>query len=320
MSKLLRKITVFLACGTWAVPLPAQPTSEPSHVMITNALISIPIPPAPPPLKSPVELFRDLLAMTPAERNKFLEGRSAENRKLILEKIREYQAMTPEQRELRLTVTELRWYLLPLLKTEATNRNQRLASMPVEMRKLVEDRLRIWEIMPPPFQKEVLQNESLARLFSDIAAGAVVWTNSSPEARTNLAKWLSIPEDKRREISQSFLTFFGLTSYEQEKVLRRLSPQERHQIEKTLETYNGLTPAQRARCIRSFKQFSDFTSEERKDFLKKAQEWEKIPPSARQSFRKVVDEVSMLPPFVVMRPPMPPVTRPSRGFETVTNN
>src|ERR1700690_2703490 len=61
---------------------------------------------AAPLMKSPVELFRQLLAMKPAEREKFLAERPADKRVGLLQKIQEYEAMKPEERELSLGATE----------------------------------------------------------------------------------------------------------------------------------------------------------------------------------------------------------------------
>ena len=66
-------------------------------------------------LKSPVDSFRALLVMPTAERHQFVATRNTNTQERLVEKIREYQALTPEERELRLTATELRWYLLPLM-------------------------------------------------------------------------------------------------------------------------------------------------------------------------------------------------------------
>ena len=72
--------------------------------------------------RSPVEFFRELLAMNFAERSKALADRPPETRKQILSKVREYEAMKPNARELRLRATELRWYMLRLMRISPTNR------------------------------------------------------------------------------------------------------------------------------------------------------------------------------------------------------
>jgi len=57
--------------------------------------------------------------MSPAERNHSLTNRTPEARARILAKVREYQVLGPDERELRLRATELRWYLTPLLRGHA---------------------------------------------------------------------------------------------------------------------------------------------------------------------------------------------------------
>ena len=63
-----------------------------------------PVPPV-PTMKSPVDSFRTLLVMPAADRKAHLATRTAEVQQKIVDKIREYQALTPEERELRLKIT-----------------------------------------------------------------------------------------------------------------------------------------------------------------------------------------------------------------------
>ena len=110
------------------VPVRAQiPVSPPTapQTASTNAT------PTEPPLfpgKSPVTLFRELLAVSTVERNRLLADRLPENRKRILAKVREYESLKPDVRELRLQVTELRWYLFPLMTIAPTTRTGRSTS------------------------------------------------------------------------------------------------------------------------------------------------------------------------------------------------
>ena len=107
----------FLVLST---PLSAQDASKPPLPSNAPAFIA---PPAPlPTLSSPVEVFRRLLAMTPAEQKQFVAGREPEQQRRILAKLREYESLRPNQRELRLRATELQWYLTPLLSVPSANR------------------------------------------------------------------------------------------------------------------------------------------------------------------------------------------------------
>src|SRR5213592_4804328 len=77
------------------------------------------LPPMPPPM--PQINFRELLAMTPAEREKILVTRSEQQRQVLVEKLREYESLSPVEREARLCSVQLRAYLRPLLTTPAGN-------------------------------------------------------------------------------------------------------------------------------------------------------------------------------------------------------
>src|SRR5258708_38591687 len=97
-------------------PLVAQtPANPPPSATLSNRTLVQASPPPMPSAKSPVDFFRDLLAMNQEERNKFLADRPPESQKLILAKLREYESLEPDQRELRLKATDLRFYLRPLL-------------------------------------------------------------------------------------------------------------------------------------------------------------------------------------------------------------
>ncbi|MCX6895643.1 MAG: hypothetical protein NTZ16_09140, partial [Verrucomicrobia bacterium] len=113
-----RRSWLWLLAGFAAGQLCAQPAPK--------------LPPVPPPMpgaQSPVDIFRKLLAQSPAEQKQFLADRSPETQRRILAKLREYESLKPDQRELRLRATELRWYLLPLLNAPATNRAMQLAAV-----------------------------------------------------------------------------------------------------------------------------------------------------------------------------------------------
>ena len=131
---------------------------------VTNTVPQLP--PAAGSLRSPVELFRELLAMNPGERNQALSNRPPENRKLILAKVREYESLDPNQRELRLQATDLRWYLWPLMNSSATNRSEQVAHIPEGMRELIRVRLEAWDNLSNGVQRELVTNEATLRFFT----------------------------------------------------------------------------------------------------------------------------------------------------------
>ena len=284
-----------------------------------------------PPLpKPPVELFRALLAMPPGELHQWLASRSPEAQKSILAKVREYEAMSPDQRELRLRVTELRWYLLPLLSAPATNRTERLELVPSDLRKLVEDRLAQWDKLSGEAQKQVLENESTVQFYFEWAAStpahrAETMTNIAPAMRQNLEsglqRWRSLAPEQRQEVVNRVREFFDVTPAEKKTILDTLSEPERIQIEKTLQTFAGLTPAQRIQCLNSFQKFASLSPEERRQFLMNAERWKLLTPAERQSWRSLVSNLSNQPPLPpgLSSPPLPPPMH-MRGASNTSNS
>lgn len=311
-----------LAC----TPLHAQPlTNSPArHV----SAVATPL--APPAIesrlaKSPVAFFRELLAMNLAERQKALADRAPENRKQILAKVREYESLKPNVREMRLQVTELRWYLWPLMNMAPENRAGRLEQIPAAQRGPIEDRLREWDKLPVEVQKQLLDNEATVRYFTELQDNPRRLTNSiSPAAQAKLQKgirqWQSLSEEQRQQIASRFRQFFDLTHDEKEQALNTLSEPERLQIQKTLQAFGQLPQGQRALCIRSFEKFASLSLVERQQFLKNAARWKLMTPEERQSWRELVSRVPMMPPDASTAPiPRPPAAHGHPGTTVATN-
>ena len=287
MSSSDRTIFVLaLAMAFLCTPLLAQPATSGS----TN--------------KSPVALFRDLLAMTPAEREQAIANRPPGTQKRILEKLNEYELLPPDLRDLRLRETELRWCLRPLMDQPRANRTNLLAQVPQELRGEVENRLQIWDLLPPPLQDEWRDKDLIASYFAQMRS-------TSPEQVTNLLKlipperravlekglgrWQAMSEDERQKALAGFNKIFELTPEEREKTLDTVSDEERKQMEQTLAAYEHLTPQQRAQCINSFEKFAKMSIVERQQFLKNAERWREMTPEERQKWRQLVTVAPMIP-------------------------
>jgi hypothetical protein len=295
--------------------------SNPDRIRSSRPAPEVPIPPT---IKSPVVFFRELLAMTPSERVIALSNRPAENRKLILAKIREYRSLSENERELRLKATELEWYLVPLMKAPATNRAARLAVVPDEYQKMIQARLNQWDLLPDGVKKELLDQRESLRLYVQMTSGSPVHTNSAvpqrPKVEEDLKRIQQMTEADRQKLISLFNQYFDLSDHEKQRALRTLSAAEQEQIRKSLAKYENLTAAQRAQCIRSFGEFSKMSYVERQQFLKNAERWIVMTPDQRQAWRDVVEKVSVTPPPFAA-PPRPPGLVPTsdRKADLTTN-
>lgn len=265
------------------------------------------MPPVPPVaiVRSPVETFRALLVMPAADRKAQLAARPPEVRQRLLDKIREYQSLSPEERDLRLKATELQWYLKQLLTEPATNRGAQLESVPENLRDMVAVRLKQWDALPPGLQQLMLTNQAGPEYFVQHSA-----TNFPPYP----------PGFIGNRLVERYNRLFELTAEEKEKVLATLSDAEQRQMEKTLQAYQQLTAPQRAQCVRSFAKFAAFNAAERREFTKNAERWAQMMPAERQAWREVVSTAPMLPPLpelTIQRPPVPPDLKKSqKAFTT----
>ena len=260
------------------------------------------LPPLPPVVLSPVDFFRQLLAMSPAERNQSLTNRAPEARARILAKVREYQALGPDERELRLRATELRWYLMPLLRSPPGERAAQLAQVPPDLRELAQTRLTQWDLLPPPLQQEFLANDKTLHYFAQVE------TTNAPA------------NPDHQKIAEQFNQFFEFTPAEKQQTLGTLSEAERAQMEKTLQSFEQLPPEQRRQCVRNYAKFAGMSGTERAEFLKNAENWTKMSPQERQTWRDLVAHVPLWPPLPPpVMPPLPDVTPKVHRANVATN-
>lgn len=275
----MSRLPQFLFCLalTAVISVSAQ-KSPPPKGRISSASSAV-VPPA-PQSKSPVNYFRRLLAMSPAERINSLTNRSPETRARILDKVSEYEALGPDERELRLRATELRWYLLPLLRLPPEKREAQLAQVPKDLRELVQARLEQWKILPPTLQEEFLANDRTLHYFA-------LLPSAHPPAATS----------RQQKIAEQFNQFFELTAEEKEQTLNTLSEAERAQMQKTLQSFEKLPAQQRFLCVHNYAKFASMSAAEQAEFLKNAESWSKMSPQERQTWRDLVENVPLWPPL-----------------------
>ena len=241
----------------------------------------------PVPALSPVAFFRKLLAMNAVERSQTLATRPPGAREKLQAKIREYLAMNPDERELRLQATELRWYVAPLMQLPADQRADRLKQIPDQWRDTVQSRLQQWDALPSALRQELLTNDQALHYVSQVGT-------NSPAGPA---------EGHAAQLAAQFDRYFELTPEEKQRALNTLSPIERAQMQKTLQTFEKLPPAQRLRCLRNYATFAGMTPAERAEFLRNADEWSRMSPAQRQAWRDLVAQAPLVP---VPRPSAPP--------------
>ena len=261
--------------------------------------------------RSPVDSFRELLAMAPAERKAALADRPPEIQRQILAKIREYTALRPNERDLRLEVTELYYYLWPLMKTPATNRATQLASVPERERPKVEARLHEWDKLPASKQQELLTNALAVRYFIELQTQPplpVLAPARAEKLELGIRQWQTLPPDRRQQITARFNQIFSLTDNEKQRTLNTLSEPERRLIEKTLKKFARLTSAEREDYLVCVDKFARLSPEERQQFMKKAERWNALSSDERQEWREVLENLPH-------PPPLPPGVFPPRPDE-----
>ena len=315
-ARILFAVVACLCLG-WVsgVPVLAQTTNRvPSKVAAPE------VPPEAVLVKSPVAIFRELLNMEPAKRTKALANRPEETRRRILAKIREYQSLKPDERELRLKVTELGYYLRPLMRTPATNRTAQLELIPAGYRELVQVRLEKWDRLAPEAQKKLLENEAAIRTLTEVtnATSTNVLRVRNFMLQKTIENWNRLSEKERQELSENFDYFFQLKPAERQKAIQILSREEQEQIAVTLKKFKGLTPDQRAQCVQSFERLAAMSPAERKQFFKNAERWELMTPKEREDWRALVETAPLLPPTIAFPPEPQTVSMPHK--RTIVTN
>jgi len=264
---------------------------------------------------TPVAYFRGLLGMTPAERQRVLADKSAVERDQVLAKVREYQELPHEVREQRLLQTELRWYLLALLRLDAAQRQERLKEISPLYQPMIMSQLAQWDRLPADMRKALLEKESFLRNY-------VQWQDHSTSTQDDLLaklpteqrerwaeelnRWQGLPNGRREELCAAFRRFFYSTVAERKETIQSLSEAERRQMEQSLQSYANLPLGLQRQCVESFSKFAEMSADEQNQFLHNAAKWEMMTEHERQLWRTLVNRL----------PPMPPGFNRSEGPPT----
>ena len=261
-----------------------------------------------------IDTFRQLLAMDRAGREKALAEKPEHTRNYLAGKLREYDALTPDERELRLHLSQLRYYMLPLMKPGLTNRAERMEAIPTDDRKLIEARLAQWDRLTADLQKEVLENEWLMQTVLRFESSSPAQQKELMEAmsrdrrrrlESDLAKWHALPADKQSRMVKNFNQFFELSDKEKSRIIATVPQSQRRQMEQTIHAFEQLPAAQRTLCMKSLQRFATMTQQQQLDFFSNAERWARLTEAERETVRKLLMEFPPLPPGLGT-PPLPP--------------
>lgn len=272
-------------------------------------------PPLPPPVnpplpKSPVDQFRELLAATPEQRDEYLARKKPAAAELIRTHLKEFDVLSPNERELRLRVLQLHQHLVPLMQLPPAERGALMAVVPKEDRVLLEDRLKAWDALPESARQVLLADKRSLNQFIQLQKASVTSSAPFPGAlaeadrkafEAQFQQWLALPEDIRAKTTREFEQFFELSPTERDKTLRRLSDVERRQMSETLRMFASLPVEQRERCLGAFRRFSGMNAQERAEFLSNAARWRELDPDERAAWRRLVQVLSK----PSLSPPLP---------------
>lgn len=281
------------------------------------------VPPLPPPPKSPIQFFRELLGASAAGRDKLLEDKSSEHRLVIQKSLRVYDVLAADEREVRLRTMELRYHFNFVLRGPATNRAERVKTLPDLYRQPVTDRLAYWDKLSPDVQKQLLEYELVLRISGTRTNVPITGLSA------NMYQWQSLPESRRRQIEVSFARIFEMTEAERAAAIdaaaRQFTPAEREQMEGAMKVFRALPRDQRDRALGGFQRFTQLSAEEKRQFFRSAELWEKMSPAERQKWRELVAKLPPMPPVPPgfgdpPLPPMPPLPSPTRAPAVATNH
>lgn len=265
---------------------------------------------------APMEYFRALLGMNPAQRERALARKSPADRALILAKIQEYEALPKSVREARLCQTELHWELGKLMEVPAERRASLLQEVSPLYQPMILGRLKEWDQVPPATRKALLERRGFIDVYlrmqdSPEAAQQGILDSLPKERRAHWAeemdRWQALPEEERTELCAHFERFCLMSDPDRRQTVHALSTDEQRQMEEALRTFDNLAPALRDLCIRSFGKFATMAPAERTQFLQNAARWTAMTSEERELWRNLVHTLPPMPPMPKnLMPPMPP--------------
>lgn len=295
----IRKITcLFFILTVWGVcrwqGALAQRTND---ISSSNNLSQSPrsVTPPMPQATSPVQFFRELLQMNEAEREAALASRSEESRRLILAKIREYEALPENVREERLRVTHLRYFLLPLMRISPEKRGPILEAIPEKDLPLIQRRLAQWDRLSPEMRDEILDHPTAFNWFlrreeptPPYPARAADVSQIDPRLSRNIVQ--------RQRDYRYFIEFFQLSPIEQAQALKSIDSKDPDRIGGVFQAIQNLPDEERRKCVESYITLARMTPAQREQFKHNLERWRTMSEGERTAWRRLVLNIDRIMP------------------------
>ena len=262
-------------------------------------------PPLPTVAESPVRFLDRLLSATPEGRDSMLEHHSEKSRTYWRGKIAEYMEYSESERENRLRLSNLHWYLALLIRVEPENRLRHLMQIPEFDRRLVERRLEQWDLLQESLRKDILENIKVLQYVARLQGSAPGERASLLEGARDSAhpvndqtlSWQQLSVERRQEMYRAYLKFCQLPTDRQQATLAKVPfPPVRRELRRQIELLSGLSSEERRRCLESLEAFAGMTPEAQARFLRSAERWRVMGMDERSFWISYVKRLPPLPP------------------------
>ena len=264
-------------------------------------------PPLPSIADSPVRFLARMLAASELERERMLRSHTAESQAFWLRKIGQYEIFSEAERQERLQISQLHWYLALLIRVPPEQRARRLLDIPRLDRHIVERRLKQWDELSEQLRDDILANIKVLQYFARLASQLPKERESLVEGSQDLAaagkelsaSWQQLPLERRREMFNAYVQFYQMPASRQEATLQKVPfPPVRRELQDRLTELDRLPQEERRQLIGSLKTFAQMTPEEQARFHRNAARWRTMAPQEREFWMRYVKGLPPLPPGV----------------------
>ena len=273
----------------------------------------------PMPTNAPVALFRTLLQLSAEEQSRLLAGKSERSRAVILRKVQEYQAMPERDREARLQALEFHHYARLMLTAPVGARSVWLAQVPLPYRRLCEQRLQLWSVLPPEVQNYMREREGTLQWLTrwESATGSQrdeLMASLSPDQRQALerdfSEWTSMTSQQRDQAWRSTRHLLEMSPKEQQKVLASVSDAHRASATRFVKSVGDIPTAQRNEYLEGCLKFARLDPRQRARLLMGWERWKGMSEAEREVWRQLAVRVQNTP---VPQVPDPALRSPAKG-------